>query len=837
MSRPSRDQDLASRKPGVATFVVLAGKSLPEIKGEELYADARVKIVACDLPSQAVAAAVRVVATSKGAIAAAVGAGEFDPQNANPTFDRLKGVVAMAEPGQVVMTLAAQELARGALPTEYEFASLGSHDVGLGGLERLFLVRHPDLRRKPHEPKRTSNGVRTTIFIGRSRELEELRRVIDLSHVVSLTGPSGIGKSALLDRYLTDVEGEYPDGAVKVDLSPIAQPDLVGPTLVRELGAPKLVGESHEEALVAYFRPRRALLILDNAEHVLGEVRRYVSALADACNDLAIVVGSQRPLRVAGETRFKLEGLQVPAYAEDWRAMEEYDAIALFVDRAQLVDPRFRLSSENAAAVAMLCQRLDGIPLAIELAASKTQALSPRQILDRLDDRFLLLKDKDSGRPDRQQTLETTVDWGYSHLRNEAKLLLRRLSIFNGAFTVDEAAAVVADSELPFDSVLGAFEELIDGSMFALSTVRSAEKRFYLTETIRIYARKRLREAGEEGRMTESHERWCASLADRAREGISGPSQITWLERLDASYEDLRAVIIRNAAPKQDCHLAVRMLMSINQYFFLRSYLSEGLRLVKKVADTRGCQSAPEFSRVLNLGALLASHLGDDETSRAFTIRGLKRARKEGNVSALSLIRSTLAFRAAELGRPAKSRRHYLAAIRGFRQVGDHVRLLKVLISVAAIEADLGYYDETQQHLDEAATLFAYYQDPSVRGFFHQNSAHVALTLRHPMEALRHSRMALEIFGGAEEPGGYATSLRNAAYAYEMMGDMWNATRFAGAAVTAAKRVEHRETAYLEALDGLMERLRARLGSNYMMEFLRGTDATFEELLRILDET
>ncbi|AIE85171.1 ATP-binding protein [Fimbriimonas ginsengisoli] len=839
MENPQSQRTPPSRDQGIATFVLVGFRRKPaaDIGGEPVQATKSELTARFALPSQAVRAAVAAVAAATDDRYAAITTGEYGPDTLDSLMERLKAINAVGQPGQVVVSLGTLEMVRTSLSSELEFSDLGTIEVLPGHFERLFLVANEALRSAPARPVIRPDNRRSTTFLGRARELEELRRQLDLSRIVSVTGPSGIGKSALLQRLITEVEGDFTDGATLIDLSQVSQPALLGPMLVRLLNAPKLPGEDHIEALIAYLRPRQTLLVLDNAEHLLAEVRRFVTALSDSCNELALLVGSHRPLRVAGEWRYRLEGMDTPTIAEDWRAIAEYDSVSLFVDRAQMVDPKFRLTPENATAIAAVCLRLDGIPLAIELAAAKTQVLSPRQILDRLDDRFLLLRDADGSRPERQKTLETTVDWGYQHLRPEARTLLRRLAVFQGAITIEQATEVCVDAMLPQDLVLPAFEELVEASMLATSSARGPEKRFTLTETIRLYAHARLKAEKEEGVFALRHRDWCLRFAGEIAAGLSGPFQVEWLDRLDASYEDLRTVIERNVLRGGEGLLAVQMTLAIHQFYLLRHYLAEGLRVVDMVASAKTCQEVPALYRVFNLGVHLADFLGDREASRLYALRSVSFARRSSNPSAIAAARAMLAHRALEVRKYVRARRHYLAAIKVFRAQGNEPFLLRSLVSLSSAEPYLGLLQEAREHLLEAEPLIERAREPVLKAYFHQNIAHIELAENRPLEALANVSRAFPIFVAAQESNGMATCMRNAAYAFEMLALQRIAAQLVGANSNFGARLEKQmRLDEEERFERLVSRLTDALGvERYAFATLEGTEMSPEAITELLE--
>lgn len=821
---------------GIVTYVFVGAKDggVADFGGETISDDHEGRVAIFVRPSDGVLAAVSAVATDTARLFAGVATGEYQPARAPEAIRRVQAIAATGQRGQVVVTAITRDLMRFADLPDFEFHSLGTTQISTGPSELLMLVDHPLLpfRQPEEEPQETAR--RRNAFIGRSRELDEVKRLLGSNRVVTIVGQSGLGKSALLSHLITEVDDKFPDGVAKLDLSPLAQAALVGPALIRLLEAPKLSGEDHLEALKVYLRRRRFLLVIDNAEHLLPEIRRIVAALVESCPELAVLVGSQRALRLPSESRYRLEGLDLPSIAEDWRFIQDYDAIALFVDRAQEVDIRFCLSSENALDVAALCRRLDGIPLALELAASKTKALSPKQILGRLDEyRFDLLKDSDSNRPARHRTLEATVHWGYRSLREESRVLLRRLSVFLGAFTVEQAIHVCTDKLLSPDSVLAAFEELVDSSMLCPSSTSGSKKRFHLWETIRVYARDQLRIAQETSALQARHRQWCLEFTQQAEAGLSGREQALWLAHLDANYEDVRSVIEWHLTRRGDAATSIRMLLAIYPFFFARQCLHEGLRLTAKIVDTPSAVNAPELARALNLASIFATRISDEESARRYAIGSVKEARRTHNLSMLARARNSLAFIAQDAGRFARARRHLLAALNAFRLLGEEANKAKLLINVGALESTMGLIPEARAHLEEAGPWFDANQDPALYGMYLNNFADVLLAERLPLGALRYVEQSIERHSELRDVQGLAIAFRNSAYAYEMLGYFVHTALMIGAAKRLGKQLEQHLFDYeAESFRGLVWRTTEALGpAEFTALALEGAHLTDTEIL------
>jgi predicted ATPase len=793
-------------------------------------------------PSEAVQAGVRLVAKLKNRVLAAVMISEFEPtgRTMESVQEQLVGAASKADPGQVVTNLAVHELARHTLDADYSFDELGSFQVGQDGShERLLLVQHPSLPKRELTAGRSRGLFRTSTFIGRDREITALRHQMDLSRTITIVGPAGIGKTALIHRFVADVESDFADGTHYIDLGPIARESMLLPTINRLLGVAKLPGEDNLDALVANFREKRALLVFDSCEHLVGPVRHVIDALLGDCPNLAVLAGSQSSLKTKGEDRFPLSGLEVPSPIEDWRSIKEYEAVALFIDRAQLANHAFQFDETNAPSVANLCRRLDGIPLAIELAATKTSILNPKQIVDRLDDRFLLLQDRQRDPSDRHQTLRATIDWSYGLLEAHDKALLRRLAVFAGTFSLDQAERVCAfDNELRPSQVFSAFEKLVDCSFLSSSSVQTVDKRFFLTETMRLYAAAKLKEVREEKDLLRRHREWCAEFSERANQELLGPDQLAWIERMDASYEDVRMVIEAGFQKGGDPLLSVDTLISCHRFFFLRNYLSEGLRLVEKAIACKGCSESRQFPRVVNMAGVLASYLGDRKRARKYVLHSYSLSREAGNREGEAASLVNLAISVQESGNLKKACRYYIRAARAFREIRSNHKLFTTLTNVLGVEADLQMFQEAHAHLDEALSLQEEIKDASTIAQLHQNAAHLYLAEGLPYRTISHTLECLPTFERLGNHNCVVIAWRTAAHAAAQLERFESASIFLGAARKQGAALEGSGRTYdQESLDDLSQRLIKAIGEQlFRSHSLIGSLMSIGQLTQELDK-
>jgi predicted ATPase/DNA-binding XRE family transcriptional regulator len=397
-------------------------------------------------------------------------------------------------------------------------------------------------------------------FIGRDQELIELASAIETTRLLTLTGPGGVGKTRLGLQLAQLLESRFRDGAAFVALAAIQDLTLVVPTIAQTLGKERDGARAPGEVVEALF-DKHLLLVLDNFEHVLGAASAVIELL-EACAEVKVLVTSRAPLRVRGEQEFAVPPLRLPdrGRSSDPTTLSRYDAVRLFVERARSVEPHFTLTDANAAEVAEICRRLDGLPLAIELAAAHLRLLSPQGMLSRLEQRLMVLIDGARDLPARQQTLRATIAWSHDLLGPAEQKLFQRLSIFVGGFTM-AAARSVAGGRRPSAAVAPSGERgaapqavaALDGdvlqlleSLLVMSMVQSevqadGEQRFSILETIREFGLERLAESGEEGALRRRHASAYLAFAERAKQELSGPNQGLWLARLEAEHGNLRA--------------------------------------------------------------------------------------------------------------------------------------------------------------------------------------------------------------------------------------------------------------------------------------------------------
>jgi len=385
-----------------------------------------------------------------------------------------------------------------------------------------------------------------TSFIGRETEVNEVASLISKSRLVTLTGSGGMGKTRLALEVVAEVLNRFPDGAWFLDLAHLSDPALVPGTLASVLGLHES-GDTRlplTDLLINYLGLRKALVIFDNCEHLIEACARMVDLLLTACKDLSILATSRQALRVSGEIPYRVPSLEVPTISIDERihVLANTASVRLFIERASVISPGFAINLQNAFGIAQICQRLDGIPLAIELAAARTDMMTVGQILKRLDDRFNLLTRGSRSAMPRHQTLRATIDWSYNLLSEQERLLFRRLAVFMGGWTLEAAEEVCGESGIESSNVPYLLSQLVNKSLVVVKT-SNRENRYRRLETIRQYARDRFIESSEEENIRTRHLEYFLQLSEQAESALSGPAQSEWYAGLNDEHDNLRAAL------------------------------------------------------------------------------------------------------------------------------------------------------------------------------------------------------------------------------------------------------------------------------------------------------
>jgi predicted ATPase/DNA-binding CsgD family transcriptional regulator len=469
-----------------------------------------------------------------------------------------------------------------------------------------------------HEPTGSRNNLplQLSSLVGRDRERTEAGMLLAERRLLTLTGPGGSGKTRLALAVANDATEEFEDGVWWVTLASLSDPELVPQAVASVLGVRERPGRPMTEALADHLASRDELLILDNCEHLVEACERLVGALLYACPKVRILSTSREPLGVAGETVLLVPPLSLPDpdHPPAPKELGRYEAIRLFADRAASATPTFELTERNAPDVALLCRNLDGIPLAIELAAARTKVLSAKQISSRLAENFRLLKSTSRTADPRQQTLAATLEWSHDLLAEPERAVFRRLSVFAGGFTLEAAEMVCAGEDIEEEGVLDLLSHLIDKSLVSVAEHEGAEARYRLLEIVRQDALEKLVEADEAEGARWRHARYYLALAEEAEPELSGAQEGIWLERLEAEHGNLRAAL-GWSLEGGDAGLGLRLAGTLGGFWYKRGHLGEGRLWLERELAADGTSSQIERATALDEAGWIALYQGDLESS------------------------------------------------------------------------------------------------------------------------------------------------------------------------------------------------------------------------------
>jgi predicted ATPase/class 3 adenylate cyclase len=658
-------------------------------------------------------------------------------------------IMSAAHGGQILLSHATENLLRDHLPKNVSLLDFGEHKVkDILQPVRIFQVLAPDLQ-KEFPPLSALDilpnnlPIQLTSFIGRGSELTETKQLLENNRLLTLIGAGGTGKTRLSLQIAQDVLPEFMNGVWLVELAPLTDPSLIPQTIASIVGLREQSNTALIDILTNYLRTNHLLLILDNCEHLIAACAKLCADLLRVCPQLKILASSREALGISGETVYQVPSLSLPNPALVRReTLLESESIQLFVERARAVQAHFALQDSNAIAVSQICHHLDGIPLALELAAARIAVFSPEEIASHLDDRFRLLTGGSRAALKRHQTLQASIDWSYDLLSDAERTLFRQLSVFSGGWTFEAAEAICSDLD-----VLVLLTQLVNKSL-VLVEEHGQRTRYRLPETIRQYARDKLFEAGESNTMRNHHLGYYLKLAEGASPHLRKWEQIEWLNQLDAEYENLRASLAW-AMNQPSAESALRLVAALGTFWDIRAHWLEGANWIdqaltkewnekhrpEKVARAKALYLRTDFAEALDepdrmktcaetalvsckevddawgaayAQAKIASYMmqnGEYSTSKVLFDKSLEEFHQLGDAWGESFVLSRLSVVEANLGKTEKYAEYLQNALALVRASGDRDRIIRSLINIAASLLYYSEWDQVENLLQEADQL------------------------------------------------------------------------------------------------------------------------------------
>ncbi len=710
------EQIFADHRRLLRDAVEAAGGSVAEDQGESflfVFKRARDAVLAAVTAQRALAAHPW---PEGGAIRVRVGLHTGEPVSAGETYvgvdvHRVVRICQAGHGGQVLLSQTTRDLVEQDLPGGVSLRDLGEHQLkDLAKPQRLFQVVIPNL---PNDfpPLRSLDVLpnnlprQLTSFIGREKEIVEIRRLLGQAPLLTLTGVGGVGKTRLALQVAAEILQDFKDGVWVVQFASLPDLELVPQTVASVLKVHEQPGQEFLTTLSNDLRPKHLLLVLDNCEHLVTGCAQLADTLLRTCPGLRILATSREPLSIAGETTWRVPSLSLPdpQRPPSLERLRVYEAVSLFAERAVAVAPTFVITDQNAPAVMALCHQLDGIPLAIELAAARVRVLPVEQVADRLADRFRFLTGGSRTALPRHQTLRAAMDWSHDLLPEKERILLRRLSVFAGGFTLEAAEAVCSGQEVDVTEVVDLLTHLVDKSL-VVAAEHAGEGRYRLLETIRQYAQGKLLGSGEETEVRRRHCNWCLGLAERMELKRVAPDQAVGLERLETEYDNLRAAL-EWSLTGMEAKSALRLVAALGWFWNIRGYWTEGRESLKAALSASGSSDPYPRARALFWAGRLAALQHDKVAAHLFREESLAILRQLGSKQELAALLDDLGIAMHWEGDYAAAGALYQESLSIYRELSMKEGIGWILLHLGRLARDQGDLTAARSLCEEALGL------------------------------------------------------------------------------------------------------------------------------------
>jgi predicted ATPase/class 3 adenylate cyclase len=696
------------------------------------------------------------------------GTSQLNELGATPTYSgyatiaTAQRIMSAGHGGQILLSGATRDLVADTPPANTELVDLGEkklrdvlrsqrlYQVNIAGLSTVF----PPLKTLDFFPSNLPTQL--TTFIGRENEIAEVKQELGAHRLVTLTGSGGTGKTRLSLQVAADLLDKFDQGVWFVELAPLTDPDLIPQTILSTIGVQERQGKTPLDALKEYFHEKQALILLDNCEHLVSASAQVVNTLLNTAPQLKVLASSREALGVKGEASYPVPSLSLPdiKHLPIIEELSQYEAVRLFIDRALLVSPHFTMDKDNAPFIAQICHRLDGIPLAIELAAARVKVLSAEQISIRLDDRFRLLTGGARTALPRQQTLRALIDWSYDLLTENERLLLHRLSVFMGGWSLEVAEVVCSGDGIETYDVLDLLTQLANKSLVVVIAegTQSGETRYRLLETIRQYAREKVAASGGSAVIRRRHLDFFLSIALRFEREVHGTQARNWMKRVDVEHDNLREAM-NWAGESGLAQLGLRLGSALHYYWLGYGYWSLGRESLERLL-TRPEAAEPNKARAdaLSLAGDLAMQQGDLKAARAFLEESKAIGQALGDAGKLSLGWSRALLGSSWMSHdPARAQRELDESIILLHQAGEPWRYAVALGFRAGLAEGQGDWIRAREWHNECLTILRNTGDSWTAALPTVGLGRIFYQLGEYANAATHFKHALEIFRTMQE--------------------------------------------------------------------------------------
>ena len=680
------------------------------------------------------------------------------------TLSFVQRLMSAGNGGQILVSNTTENLLREQLPEKIILRDMGMQKfAGVSSPARVFQVIAPDLPQK-FPPLRTLDNLpnnlptQLTSFVGREKELADVKKLMYGAHLLTLLGSGGVGKTRLSIQAGSEMLDQYHDGVWFVELASIFDPLLVPYTTATTLGLREERQRPVIDILCDYLREKKMLLILDNCEHLVDACARMADQILHAAPATRILASSREALGIGGEVTYRVPslGLPDPSHLPPFESLSQYEAVKLFIDRATSAVQTFTVTNDNAPALAQVCHHLDGIPLAIELAAAKIRVLSVEQIAKRLDDRFKLLTGGSRTMTERHQTLRAAIDWSYNLLPFEEQVLFRRLAVFVGGWTLEAAEPICSDESVKSEDVLALLEQLINKSLVIKEEIEG-ESRYHMLETIRQYAYEKLLESEETAQMRDRHLDYFRTFAEKAETGILNADQVAWLKKLDHEIDNIRLALDWSQQDRAEDGL--RLGSAIWRFCLRYSYTNELVeKLNQLLQHPQGIRRTAARAKTLYILTILAvwqSGQRNYARQHALAEECLAIYRELGDPKGEAAALYAMGVGENQYGDP-DALSFLLQSLALYRAINDKTEICDVLIVISQVSTDP---IQRQSCLEEALALARQRGDAVTMAGALDNLGNLAMDMRNLSQSRSYFEESLKVQLPLGAPG-YITTLK-----------------------------------------------------------------------------
>ncbi len=685
---------------------------------------------------------------------------------------------------------------------------------------RIYQVLSPGLR-KDFPPLNTLDArannlpVQITSFIGREKEIEEIKKLLSSSHLVTITGTGGAGKTRIALQVGADLIDDFSNGVWLAELASIGEETHLQEVLMKIFGLKEESDKSLNDTLYRYLKDKETLIILDNCEHIINACAMLAEKLLTHCPKLKIIATSRESLRCRGEQNYPLMSMELPGEHEEitLNNLTQYEAVRLFIERVLAVNPKFTVTNDNAPALAGICSRLDGIPLAIELAAARIKLLPVESIYERLDDRFNLLTGGKRTLP-RQQTLRALIDWSHDFLSEHEKILWRRLSVFTGGWTLDGAESICSDETIDKEDLLELLNMLIEKSIVIFD---DGKGRYMMLETLRQYGKDKFKDTGERNIIEKKYLRFYLKLAEESEPKLRSSEMETLMRRLDAENGNIKKSLLISVE-SGEYEYGIRLAVALGYFWMIQGLYSSGIHWLNFFLE-RGTEVSDSLrAKALYISGMLLMFNGEFEKSKKLTGESLEIYRNCGDKHGVTLCLNILASVASEQGRYDEATRLYEESLilrretgdeRGinitlanlgnvkfnqgeyiiakkyieesldhYRKAGDRIGIANMLANLANVLFSLDEYDSAVKFLEDALCMQREMGDKKAAANSLLNLGDVSLESEDYLNAGKYLEESLNIFEEIEDRGGIANSLCELGFLAAANGEYEKALRY-----------------------------------------------------------